>query len=209
MQIRPITPDALVAELVDRVEAHSSGPWTRVAVDGAPEAGTAELADAMVDPLRVRGREAIRVRTRDYLRPASLRLEYGHHDPDSYYRDWFDFDGLVREVLAPLAIGGSGYVLPALRDPETDRAPRLARVPVQQRGVVLVDGPLLLGGTLPFDLTVHLWLAPATLRRRTPEAQHWRLPAFERYATEVTPERTADCVVRVDRPGHPAMVDAL
>lgn len=207
MQVRPVAPDALVSELVERIEAQAATPWTRVAVDGAPEAGTAELADALVDPLRVRGREAVRVHTSDYLRPASLRLEYGHHDPDSYYLDWFDFDGLSREVLDPLAPGGSGYVLPALRDPDTDRSPRLQRVPLPERGVVLVDGPLLLGERLSFDFTVHLWLPSAALRRRTPESQQWRLHAFDRYSAEARPERTADTVVRVDRPGHPAVVD--
>lgn len=208
MQIRPITPQALVSELLDHIDTHATDPWTRVAIDGAPEAGTAELAGALVDPLRVRGREAVRVHTGDYVRPASLRLEYGHHDPDSYYLDWFDFGGLRREVLDPLTPDGSGYVLPALRDPDTDRSPRLQRVPLPHRGVVIVDGPLLLGGGLPFDLTVHLWLPQAALQRRTPEAQRWRLPAFDRYSAEVGPEQAADYVVRVDRPGHPAVVDS-
>ncbi|MDR7303422.1 uridine kinase [Haloactinomyces albus] len=208
MQVRPLTPQALVSELLDRVDTHAADPWTRIAIDGAPEAATAELADALVDPLRVRGREVIRVRTCDYLRPASLRLEYGHHDPDSYYLDWFDFNGLRREVLDPLAAGGSGHVLPALRDPDTGRSPRLERVPLPQRGVVIVDGPLLLGGELPFELTVHLWLPPAALQRRASDSQRWRLPAFDRYTAEVRPERVADYVVRVDRPGHPAAIDA-
>lgn len=208
MRIRPVSPHALVGELAEKIGS-STRRWTRVAIDGAPAAGTGELADSLVDPLRVRGREVVRVRTGDYLRPASLRLEHGRHDPDSYYSDWFDLNGLTREVLRPLDVDGSGLVLPALRDPEADRSPRLDRVRLRDNGVVLVDGPLLLGAGLAFDITVHLWLPGESLTRRTPESQSWTLPAFDRYAQEVRPERVADHVVRVDRPGRPAVVDGF
>lgn len=208
MRVRPVTPERLVAELVDRIDA-LPGRWARVAVDGAPAAGTGDLADSLVDPLRTRGRETVRVRTADYLRPASLRLEHGRRDPDSYYEGWFDLGGLTREVLDPLADGGSGEVLPALWDAEADRSPRLPRVPLPPRGVAIVDGPLLLGAGLSFDFTVHLWLPDAALHRLTPEAERWTLPAFQRYADEVSPLHLADHVVRVDRPGRPAVVDSL
>jgi hypothetical protein len=208
MRVRPVTPERLVSELVDRIESCQTR-WVRVAIDGAPHAGTAELADALVDPLRVRGREAVRVSTTDYLRPASLRLEHGRDDPDAYYSGWFDFDGLSREVLQPLSTEGSGHVLPALWDAEADRSPRFERVRLPEHGIALVDGPLLLGAGLAFDFTLHLWLPPAALERRMPEPQRWTLPAFHRYSEEVGPERFADYVVRVDRPGRPAVVDNL
>ena len=205
MRVRPLTPDLLVSELLDQIEAVEA-KWTRVAVDGAPEAGTAELADALVEPLKVRGRDAVRVRMEDYLRPASLRLERGREDPDSYYEDWFDLAGLRREVLDPLSPNGNGEVLPALWDAAADRSPRLDRVRLVERGVAVVDGPLLLGAGLPFDFAVHLWLPPAALERRVPA---WQLPAYQRYAEEVGPERIADVLVRADRPGRPAVVDSL
>ncbi|MBE9373510.1 uridine kinase [Saccharopolyspora sp. HNM0983] len=208
MQVRPLTPQRLVAEIVDHLDAWT-GTWCRMAIDGAPAAGTAEFADDLVDPLRERGREAVRVSTRDYLRPASLRLEHGHRDPDSFYTGWFDLDGLRREVLDPLADGGSGLVLPALWDPAADRSPRRERIRLPERGVVLVDGPLLLGAGLPFDRTVHLELPEAALQRLTPDEQQWTLPAYRRYAAEVDPRLLAGTVVRTDRPGRPAVIDAL
>lgn len=183
--------------------------WVRVAVDGAPAAGTARFADELVEPLRVRGREVVRIGMDGYVRPASLRFERGRADPDSYYESWFDLDGLRREALDPLAEDGTGAVLPALWDAATDRSPRLARVRLPERGVLLVDGPLLLGAGLPFDRTAHLWLPGGSLARHTAEEDRWTLPAFDRYSAEVGPERLADHVIRVDRPGHPAVVDEL
>ena len=145
----------------------------------------------------------------DYLRPASLRLERGRQDPDSFYTDWFDLNGLHREVLAPLSDDGSGQALPALWDAEADRSPRLERVHLPESSVAIVHGPLLLAAGLDFDFTVHLWLPGKALQRRLPDEHSWKAPAFQRYSEEVGPERIADYVVRADRSGHPAVVDAL
>ncbi|GAA0514654.1 uridine kinase [Saccharopolyspora subtropica] len=208
MRVRPITPNLLVTEVVERIDA-LPGRWLRIAVDGAPAADTGDFADSLVEPLRLRGRAVARVRMADYLRPASLRLEHGHADPDSFYTSWFDRNGLTREVLKPLSDKGSGQLLPALWDAAADRSPRLARVRLPERGVAVVDGPLLLGAGLDFDFTIHLWLPPAALRRRTPEPDRWTLPAYERYDQEVSPHTLADYVVRADRPGHPAVIDSF
>lgn len=207
--IRPVTPEALVEELADRIADRMPDRRLRVAVDGAPAAGTDALAAALVDPLRVRGRPAIRVRAQDYLRAASLRLEEGRENPDSYYERWVDEPALRREVLDRLGPDGDGRVLPTLRDATADRPTRAAYVPVPPSGVVLVSGAFLLGGGLPFDLTVHLALSPAALARRTGAAQHWTLPAFARYEREVAPAGLADIVVRVDDPRRPAVETRL
>ncbi|WP_433364540.1 uridine kinase [Streptosporangium sp. CA-115845] len=204
----PISPSSLVEEVANRVDAEPRDSWVRVALDGAPAARPGDLADALVDPLRLRGREVLRVLSADFLRPASLRFEYGRIDPDSFYTDWFDYKGLVREVLGPLAPGRSGKVLPTLWDSTIDRATRAPYVTVPPGGVLLLAGPLLLGRGLPFDLTVHLRLSPGALARRTPDEERWTLPAYARYEAEVAPARVADMVVRVDDPRHPALVTA-
>jgi hypothetical protein len=157
----------------------------------------------------VRGREVVRVSAGDFLRPASLRLEFGREDPDLYYTDWLDAAGLIREVLAPLEPGGTGRVLPALWDSAVDRAVRADYRTLPAGGVVVVDGAMLLGRGLPFDYVVHLWMSPAALDRRTAAEQRWTLPAYARYAAEAAPTRTADTVVRVDDPRHPAMVEDM
>jgi hypothetical protein len=208
VKIRPITPAALVEELADRIaSAPAPGQWLRVAVDGAPAAEPDRLAAALVDPLRVRGRPALPVPAAGFLRPASVRLESGRRDPDSYYQRWLDEPGLRREVLDRLGPGGSGRVLPSLWDPAADRATRAGYRTVPPGGVVLVGGALLLGGELRFDLTIHLDLSPGALARRTAPEQRWTLPAFARYQREVAPGRVADVVVRADDPEHPAVVD--
>jgi hypothetical protein len=207
MRVRPISPSLLVEELADRIAALSGASWLRVAIDGAPPARPGDLADALVDPLRLRGREVLRVSAGDFLRPASLRFEYGRDDPDAFYTDWLDEGGLVREVLAPLEPGGSGRVLPALWDSTADRATRTSYVTLAPGGVLLLDGALLLGRGLPFDHAVHLSMTRGALARRTDPEEEWTLPAYARYEDEAQPAWTADVVVRVDDPKHPALVE--
>ena len=206
VRVRPVSVETLVEEVADQVAGLDPGGRLRVAIDGPCAAGPGSLADALVDPLRVRGRPAIRISTEDFLRPASLRLEFGRHNPDSFYAGWFDEAGLAREVLDPAGPGGSGRVLTRLWNAETDRAAREPYRPLAPGAVLLVSGPLLLGAGLRFDLAVHLEMSAAALRRRTPPDQQWTLPAFERYAQEVDPAALADVVVRVDDPRRPAMV---
>ncbi|MFE0176451.1 uridine kinase [Streptomyces sp. NPDC059002] len=207
MRLEPITWERLTDTLADRLldlETGDGSPWPRVAVDGAPAAGTGELAARLADALRLRGRTPLVVDEQGFLRPASLRLEYGHQDVEAYYSGWFDTGALWREVLGPLDPGGTGRVLPDLWDPAADRATRTPYVQLPPGGVLLLHGPLLLGHWFPFDLTVHVRLSPGALARRTPESERWTLPAFDRYETETDPAGRADVIVRADDPRHPA-----
>ncbi|MFI1012220.1 uridine kinase [Streptomyces sp. NPDC020965] len=207
MRVEPITWERLTEAVVDTVvatRAEDGSPWLRVGVDGAPAARGGEFAERVGEALRLRGRRGLTIDTGGFLRPASLRYEFGRQDPDAYYSGWFDTGALWREVFAPLEAGGSGLVLPDLWDPVADRATRSARVGLPPGGVLLLHGPFLLGHWFPFDLTVHLRLSPGALRRRSAPGEHWTLPAFQRYEEEVRPEEVADVLVRADDPRHPA-----
>ena len=208
MVVRPVTPGVLVDRLVDLVAALDPARRWRIAIDGAPSTHPGDLGDALVGPLRALGRPVVRVGADDFLRPASVRWEHGREDPDALYELWLDAAALGREVLAPFGPGGTGRYLPSLRDPVRDRSTRALRVPAPAGAVLVLHGSLLLGRGLDLDRTVHLAVRPATLARRTPEPDRWTLPAFARYDAEVAPERTADVVVRVDDPRHPALVGA-
>ncbi|MFE1147185.1 uridine kinase [Streptomyces albidoflavus] len=207
MRFEPISRDrlaGLLAARLDDLTPAEDATRTRVAVDGADAADPGRLAAELAERLRARGRPVLTVPSHGFLRPASLRYEHGHRDPDSYRDSWFDEGALWREVFGPLETGGSGTVLPDLWDPVTDRATRSARRALPPGGVLLLPGPMLLGRWFPFDLTVHLHLTPAALRRRTPADEQWTLPALARYAEEVEPASAADVVVRLDDPERPA-----
>jgi hypothetical protein len=204
---RPVAADRLADEVADVLDqAAAACPHVlRVAVDGHPAASPGALADALVDPLRLRGRPVLRVSAEWFLRPASLRFEHGRTDSDAFYDDRLDVAALRRELLDPLGPGGSGLYLPTLWDPETDRATRAQYEAAPAGAVLILDGTLLLGRELPLDLTVHLRLSAGARERGVAEAERWALPAYGRYEREADPERTADVLIRFDDPRHPAL----
>ncbi len=198
MQVRASTPEGVAEAVVALL-----GPGrARVLVDGADAADPAALGDRLVAALAPR--PAVHVPASSFWRPAGQRFEYGKQDEDAFLHDWLDDGALHREVLDRFL--DSGRVLPALRDPVTDRSVRAAVVELPEDGVVIVSGAVLLGRGLPAEVAVHLRLTPAALVRRTPDDQAWTLPALGRYVAECDPESLADLVVRVDDPRHPALV---
>ncbi|NMI00534.1 uridine kinase [Pseudonocardia sp. K10HN5] len=202
----PTTPAALAGKIADLV-VDRPGRRVRMALDGAPPTRPEELATEAAAQLRARGRDVLVVAAADFLRPASVRLEYGHTDVDMFLDGWLDERALCREVLAPAAPDGSGRVLPRLWNAELDRAYRDDYRTLADDGVVLLSGSLLLGRGLPLDLSVHLRMGPAALARRTAEAERWTLPAFERYDRERDPAGEADLLVLADHPDRPAVRD--
>ena len=203
MQITPVTPDRLVDEVVALVDARPGR--VRLALDGPPPTEPLALAGQAAVQLRAQGRETVVVSAGDFLRPASLRLEFGREDPDEFLDGWLDAGGLRREVLDPAAPTGSGRVLPRLWDATTDRAHRDRYVQLPPDGVVLLAGSLLLGRGLPVDLAVHLRMTEAALTRTLPPDEHWTLPAYTRYEDERHPSDQADLVVLSDHPTRPAV----
>jgi hypothetical protein len=199
-EVSASTPEGVVDAVAALVGEHPGR--VRLVVDGADAADPHGRAGRVVAALAPR--PAVQVRADSFWRPAGQRLEYGRQDEEAWLRDWLDEGALRREVLDTFPL--SGRVLPALRDPVTDRSVRSGVRTLPADGVVVVSGAVLLGRGLPFDLVVHLRLSPAALARRTPDDQAWTLPALGRYVAETHPEEVADLVVRCDDPRHPALV---
>ncbi len=196
----PVTPFALTERLAAWI-AHDPAT-VRVAVDGPPCADPGELAEALVEPLRTLGRHTVHVHADGFWHDASIRLEHGREDPDSYAR-WLD-DGTLRREVLDSAVGRGTY-LPSLRDLTTNRTTRAVPREIAEGTVVLVSGGLLFGLGLPFDRTVHLAVSPAARRRLIPSTEQWTLAAFDDYDRDVQPAELADVTVRCDDPRHPAI----
>lgn len=197
--VEPSSPQGVV-NAISRLIAASPGRL-RVAIDGALAAEPELLAEHVVRDLAPR--RALLIRADHFWRQASLRLENGRNDVDSWLNRWLDEAAIRREVLNALAT--TGRVLPALRDPITDRSLRHDPVELPENGVVVIAGALLLGRSLEFDIAVHVHLSASALRRRTAADQAWTLPGLARYEAEHHPHSVCDLVVRADDPRHPAL----
>ncbi len=203
VRITPVTPDVLVDEIVALVDARPGR--VRLALDGPPPTRPVDLARRAATALRTLGRAVLVVDAADFLRPASVRLEFGREDPDEFLDGWLDVGGLRREVLDPGGPGGSGRVLPRLWDAGADRAHRDRYTELPDDGVVVLAGALLLGRGLPLELAVHLRMSESALARTMPAGERWTIPAHTRYAAERDPGGRADLLVLADHPDRPAV----
>ena len=70
-----------------------------VAIDGPDCAQPSRLAELVGTAVESRNRPSAVVSLHDYVRPASLRYEFGHEDALSYRTIWFDYPALDREVI--------------------------------------------------------------------------------------------------------------
>ncbi|WP_454196838.1 hypothetical protein [Nocardia sp. Marseille-Q1738] len=195
----PITVDSLV-ELVIR-PVLTTRSHTVIAVDGADAAQPVAFAARIAAALRDAGRGADVVSLHDYVRPASLRMEFGRTDEMSYRTAWFDYAAVRREVVG--ALRGHGRWLPALWDEAADRSARAAIRTAPPATTIVVAGPMLSGRRLDADVTVRLDLSEAALRRTTPVDAQWTIPALLRHDAE-NPE-TPTFFVRWDHPDRPAL----
>lgn len=138
----------------------------RVAVDGVDGAGKTTFADELAVVLRDRGRPVVRASVDGFHHVREVRYRRGRSSPDGYWRDAFDYDRFVGELLRPLGPGGNRRYRPATHDVRTDR-PVHGPVRVAPPGAVLVvDGVFLHRDELvghwdfsvfldvPFDVTV-------------------------------------------------------
>ncbi|MFI2232315.1 hypothetical protein [Nocardia testacea] len=192
------TPDAL-AEILTR-DLRTLDGYRVVGVDGADAARPLAFAGRLAERVRDDGRPAETVSLHDYVRPASLRMEFGR-DENSYRTGWFDYSALRREVLD--AVRDTGTWLPALWDEAADRSARARRRTALPGTVLFVAGPMLLGRGLPFDRAVHLDLSAAALTRGVPDDEAWTVPALLAHDREHG--GTAEYFVRWDHPDRPAL----
>jgi hypothetical protein len=201
----PVSPALLAGQLASLLLTRESlGHPLRFGLDAPACAATGPLIELLTETLQAAGRPVAVIDSRGFYRDASLRLEYGRTDVESFYSGWLDTAALQREVLGALAADGS--YLPSLRDPVTNRSTRAAREQLPAGGVALVTGELLLGTGLGFDVVAHCAVSRQARRRLTPDEQRWTLPALDRYDIDVDPSALADVVIRYDDPGHPAVL---
>ncbi|MGW5918186.1 hypothetical protein ACWFPY_04275 [Nocardia fluminea] len=195
----PTSPAALARLVADRL---AELPGRRIlAVDGADAAEPVELGQQIVRTLTDRGRSAAVVSAHDFVRPASLRMEYGRDDEWSYRTAWFDYEAMRREIL--VALRTEGRWLPALWDEERDRSARAAMRAARADLVLVLAGPMLLGRGLDFDLAIRLELSAQAALRRTPADQRWTLPALRDHTADNPEEAT--WTVRWDHPDRAAL----
>lgn len=166
------------------------------------------------------GRPVIRASIDRFHNPADVRRRRGRLSPEGYYRDSFDYAGLVAELLEPLDSGGNRLYRTAVFDFRTDCAVASKQRQAPVNAVLIMDGVFLLRPELRshWDFSVFVradfsvTLARAEKRdlalfgngaeiRERYERRY--IPGQRLYLTEARPEFHATVVIDNNVPGVP------
>jgi uridine kinase len=130
----------VLARVADLVPAAGAAPAVRVAVDGVDGAGKTVFADELGATLSARGRAVVRASVDGFHLPRAVRYRRGRRSTEGFFRDSYDYDRLVAELLGPLGPGGAGVVRTAVHDWRTDRPVDAPPTRVARGSVLLLDG---------------------------------------------------------------------
>lgn len=209
-----------LAELIDMIDIDHP---VRIGIDGVDCSGKTILADELVEPLRLRGREVVRASIDGFHNPAEIRRRQGADSAKGYYEDSFDLDALRQYLLLPLGPGGDRIIQTALFDFKTNRPVKTPPVTVGRKAILIFEGVFLHRPELKsyWDFTVFVeasfaktlnrallrdeelfGTAAETIRRY----KNRYIPGQQIYLNTCTPDAVADVVFVNNDVAHPALL---
>ena len=209
----------LLERLADRIQSVALPHPVRVAIDGVDGVGKTTLANELVEPLQRRGLPVIRASIDGFHNPRSVRYRRGRRSADGYFRDSFDHDAVVVNVLSPLGLDGSRRYRHAVFDYRTDAVVDVPIATAPNNAVLVFDGVFLHRPELrphwdysilleaPFEVTI------ARCAGRDGSSPDVQAPENQRYVEgqriyflECDPASLASIVIRNDDLGSPEIV---
>jgi uridine kinase len=116
----------------------------RVAIDGIDAAGKTVLGDELAASIKGSGRPVIRASVDGFHNPRLVRYQFGVDSPEGYYRDSFDIQAILRELLLPLGPSGDRRYRPRVYDYQGDAPIDAAMQTAPVDAILLFDGIFLL-----------------------------------------------------------------
>ena len=195
----------------------------RVAIDGVDAAGKTSLAQELALHLKSQHRQVILASVDGFHQPKVIRRQAGDLSPEGFYRDSYNYEALIENLLAPLGQDGNRRYRTAVFDVQSDQP---VETPIQTAdldAILLMDGIFLLRPLLlPFwDLTIFLQADFDTtvsrgIERDSPilgsveEAQkryaERYVPGQKIYLNEARPMDKADIVIDNNDLRHPRII---
>lgn len=184
----------------------------RVGIDGVDASGKTTLADSLADYLKSKNIDVIRASIDGFHNPQSIRYQKGRNSHEGYYRDSFNNQAIIENLLAPLGENGNLKYRKAIFDFKTDSEVVLPIETANKDSVLIMDGVFLFRPELInyWDLKVFIeadfkiTVARATKRdgyylgseQEILDKYNQRyVPGQQLYFQEAKPQETADIVI--------------
>ncbi|CCQ14748.1 Uridine kinase [Rhodococcus sp. AW25M09] len=136
-------------DMVGDVLSRDPGHPLRVAIDGVTASGKSTCARRLVDSIAVQGRPVVHVSMDGFHHRRDHRYRQGRTSAMGYYRDAYDFEALLANVLIPLGSNGSNAIRRRIIDLASDEPVDDLPEVVAADAIVVVDGTFLHRPPLP------------------------------------------------------------
>lgn len=135
-----------LADSICAVDAHQGGSQhpVRVAIDGVDGAGKTTLADELAPLIRKYDHPVIRASVDGFHNPKAIRYRRGTDSAEGYYRDSFDYEVILRDLLVPLGPGGDQRYRRVAFNHHKDAVDYETWIEAPSNAVLLFDGVFLL-----------------------------------------------------------------
>jgi uridine kinase len=208
----------LQRQIASVVDSLAGAQRVSVAFDGPDAAGKTWLADSVA---KVISAPVVRASADGFHNPSRVRRQRGPLSAEGCYRDSFDYQALITQLLVPFR-SGAAELATSVFDYQTDR-PRKHWVSMGSHAALLFDGVFLLRPQLCGHWTLRVYLhvpAPVTLMRAldrdlvefgseqavVERYQCRYLPAQSIYQSEARPQDSAHIVIDNSDPDSPKVM---
>jgi len=130
----------------------------RVGVDGITASGKSSFVSELSDLLRLSHRKVIATTLDGFHNPRIKRYERGRESAEGYYYDAYNYNEIIKQLLAPLGEGGSLLFKTQIFDLKTDEPIELKPSKMTVNSVLIVDGSFALRNELQqyWDVGIYL-----------------------------------------------------
>lgn len=211
----------LIAAIAARIVTLRSSGIVFVGVDGVDGAGKTYFADELAETIVGHRRPVIRISVDAFHNPRVVRYRQGRSSPRGYFDDSYDYDALVKRVLAPLSAGGTLQYVSAAFDLERDTPVECDERQAAPDSVLIVDGIFLNRNELwaywhlsilldvPFDVSIaRLANRDGTSPDHNAESNHRYVAGQRIYFRECHPRGRASLIINNSDLDVPYVVEA-
>ena len=198
-----------LAEIILNTKRHHP---IRVGIDGVDASGKTTLANLLADYLKSQNVDIIRASIDGFHNPKSIRYKKGRNSPEGYYKDSFNNQAIIDNLLAPLGENENLQYKKAIFDFKTDSEVVLPVETANKDSILIMDGVFLFRPELVnyWDLKIFIEADfKITVSRATKRDGYYLgseqeildkynqryVPGQQLYFHEAHPQETADIII--------------
>ena len=198
-----------LAEIILNTKRHHP---IRVGIDGVDASGKTTLANLLADYLKSQNVDIIRASIDGFHNPKSIRYKKGRNSPEGYYKDSFNNQAIIDNLLAPLGENENLQYKKAIFDFKTDSEVVLPVETANKDSILIMDGVFLFRPELAdyWDLKIFIEADfKITVSRATKRDGYYLgseqeildkynqryVPGKQLYFQEAHPQETADIII--------------